>query len=456
MKRMIRTLAILLGTVAVAFGADGWVSLFDGKTLDGWRQINGEATYAVENGAIVGTSVYDSPNSFLRSEKTYGDFVLELEAKLDTPLNSGVQFRSLSTPEFQNGRVHGYQLELDSSERGWTGGLYDEARNGWLYSLTRQPKARAAYKTDDWNSFRIEAIGNSIRTWINGVQATNLVVGTTAEGFIALQVHGIGKDAEKLGKQVRWRNIRIKTAGLEKERRADGGEIEEFNYVANTLTDAQKAAGWKLLWDGKTGQGWRGVRSEGFPETGWEIQDGVLSVLSSGRGGDIYTLQEFRDFELELDYRIAEGANSGIKYFCDPVLLKEEGTAIGLEFQLLDDARHPDAKLGVAGNRTSGGLYDLIAPFNSSEPGVTAKRINMPGTWNRVRIVARGNHVEHWLNNSKIVDYERGTQMFRALVANSKYAPTPNFGEWEKGPILLQDHGDLVSFRSIKIRDLTK
>ena len=456
MKRMIRTLAFLLGTATVVFGADGWVTLFDGKTLDGWRQINGTATYTVENGAVVGTSVAGSPNSFLRSEKTYGDFVLELEAKLDTPLNSGVQFRSLSTPDFQNGRVHGYQLELDSSERGWTAGLYDEARNGWLYSLTRQPRARAAYKADDWNSFRVEAIGDSIRTWINGVQATNLVDPTTAEGFIALQVHSIGKDMAKLGKQVRWRNIRIKTTGLERERRADGDKVEEFNYVANTLTEAQKAAGWTLLWDGKTTKGWRGARSDGFPQKGWAIQDGTLSVLASGRGGDIYTLQEFSDFELELDYRIAEGANSGIKYFCDPSLLKDKGSAIGLEYQLLDDARHPDAKLGVAGNRTSGGLYDLIAPHNSSEPGVTAKRINRPGTWNRARIVVKGNHVEHWLNNSKIVDYERGTQIFRALVANSKYAPTPNFSEWEKGAILLQDHGDLVSFSSIKIRDLTK
>lgn len=455
MNRMIRTLAIFLAAATAVFGADGWVDLFDGKTLDGWHRINGTATYAVENGVIVGTSVVDSPNSFLASEKTYGDFVLELEAKLDTPLNSGVQFRSLSTPEFQNGRVHGYQLELDSSERAWTGGLYDEARNGWLYSLTRQPRARAAYKTDDWNRFRIEAIGSSIRTWINGVQATNLVVDTTAEGFIALQVHAIGKDADKLGKQVRWRNIRIKTTGLDKERRADGGSVEEFNYIANTLTDAQKAAGWKLLWDGKTSQGWRGVRSEGFPEAGWAIQDGELSVLGE-RGGDIYTLEEFSDFELELDYRIAEGANSGIKYFCDPALLKEKGSAIGLEFQILDDERHPDAKLGVAGNRTSGALYDLIAPFNSSEAGVTAKRINKPGNWNRARIVVKGNHVEHWLNNSKIVDYERGTQIFRALVANSKYAPTPKFGEWKKGPILLQDHGDLVSFRSIKIRELAR
>jgi hypothetical protein len=234
---------------------------------------------------------------------------------------------------------------------------------------------------------------------------------------------------------------------------------EQFSYLPNQLTEQEKAQGWRLLWDGKTTNGWKGAKLSAFPEKGWEIKDGVLSVLASGggearNGGDIITADEYSDFELQLDFRLSPGANSGIKYFVDPKLLKGEGSAIGLEFQLLDDERHPDAKLGVKGNRTIGSLYDLIAATNLSEADRTTKRINPPGEWNRARIVVRGKHVEHWLNDVRVVEFERGTQMFRALVAYSKYRDWPGFGEYKSGPILLQDHGDHVSFRSIKIRPL--
>jgi hypothetical protein len=230
--------------------------------------------------------------------------------------------------------------------------------------------------------------------------------------------------------------------------------------IPNTLTALEEEAGWVLLWDGETTNGWRSARAENFPAKGWDIKDGVLSVLSSGgaesrNGGDIITTKDYSNFELKVDFRITRGANSGIKYFVDPDLLKGEGSAIGLEFQILDDDVHPDAKKGTAGNRTVGSLYDLIPAVNLSDPNTRQKIVFPPGSWNTAKIIVRGNEVEHWLNGIKVVEYNRGTEVFAALVARSKYAKWPNFGRWEKGPILLQDHGDLVSFRNIKIRETT-
>ena len=221
----------------------------------------------------------------------------------------------------------------------------------------------------------------------------------------------------------------------------------------NTLTPAEKAAGWRLLWDGQTTKGWRGAKGTEFPKQGWEVKDGVLSVLETGgaesrAGGDIVTEAEFAAFELKLDFRLSPGANSGIKYYVDTDLNKAAGSAIGLEYQLLDDARHPDAKMGRDGNRTLASLYDLI-PAASTKP---AKPI---GEWNEVLIVSDGRHVEHWLNGVKVLEYERGSEAFRALVAASKYKVWPSFGERARGPILLQDHGNRVSFRSVRIRELS-
>jgi len=168
----------------------------------------------------------------------------------------------------------------------------------------------------------------------------------------------------------------------------------------------------------------------------------------SQNGGDIVSLDEYSDFDLQLEFRITEGANSGIKYF---VTEAEEGntmSAIGLEYQILDDKVHPDAKLGNhEGSRTLASLYDLIAASNS-------KRFYGVGVWNSARILSDGSHVEHYLNGIKVLEYERGSEEFRKLVAESKYKVWPNFGEAEKGHILLQDHGDEVSYRSIKIMEL--
>jgi len=444
-------ITILLITAMTLQAQTGWRSLFNGKNLDGWKQLNGTAKYSAENGILVGQTAIGSPNSFLCTEEKFSDFILEYEVKVDTNLNSGVQIRSESYPEYQKGRVHGYQVEIDPAPRAWSGGLYDESRRLWLYSLERNEKGRKAFKNGVWNKFRVEAIGNSIRTWVNGIPCVDLIDDMTPKGFIGLQVHGIGNDKKLDGIKVMWKNIRIMTTKLEKFKTPNKHEILQFSFLNNTLTEKEKKDGWKLLWDGKTTSGWRSAKSNTFPEKGWEIKEGVISVQASTggestNGGDIITNEKYGDFELELDYMITEGANSGIKYFVDPDLNKGAGSAIGCEYQILDDDKHPDAKLGVKGNRTNSGLYDLIPPVNV--------RFNGVGAWNRARIVVIGNHVEHWLNNQKVVEYERGTQEWRALVAYSKYKDWPNFGELKSGHILLQDHGNKVSFKNIKLRKL--
>src|SRR5690554_6099629 len=186
---------------------EGGKQLFNGKNLQCWKQLGGEAHYHVEDGAIVGTSVRGTPNSFLVTEETYGDFVLELEVKADRGLNSGIQIRSQSFPEHENGRVHGYQVEIDPTERAFNGRIWDEARRRqWLDTLTDTAKVQAAFKQSEWNKFRIEAIGSSIKTWINGVPIASISDDMTAEGFIGLQVHSTNKEAPM---RVRWRNIRI-------------------------------------------------------------------------------------------------------------------------------------------------------------------------------------------------------------------------------------------------------
>lgn len=436
-----------IGSVAMA--ADKGTPLFDGKTLAGWKQLGGKADYRAVDGTIVGQSVPGEKNSFLVTEKDYGDFILEFDVRQDVaPTNSGVQFRSLSTPDFENGRVHGYQADIDPSERQWSGGIYEEAQRGWFYTGEMNPQGKSLYKFGEWNHYRIEAIGPRLRVWINNGAAADVIDDVTKSGFFGLQIHEI-KGPEEAGRTTTWKNLLVQTKNL--ERKPPMG-IFIRNNLPNDLDPEEKAMGWRLLWDGKTTKGWRSATGAAFPDKGWVTTNGALEVQSHGGGGDIVTEEEFGAFELQLEFKVSAGANSGIIYLLTAAHDAASNAPLGLEYQILDDERHPDAKLGIDGNRTLASLYDVYPRAKLMTNVGVAPKLDV---WQHARIVARADgSVEHWLNGVKVLEFNRHSADFKTRVAASKFKATTGFGSAEKGRILLQDHGDAVSFRSIKIRPL--
>ena len=441
---------ILLGMIWHGASAQTeWKLLFNGKNLKGWKVRGGEAEFKVEDGAIVGVAKFGTPSTFLCTEQIYGDFILEFETFMESTLNSGVQFRSLSSPEYKEGRVHGYQCEIDPKERAWTGGIYDEARRGWLYSLQNNPEGRKAVKKGQWNKIRVEAIGSSIRTFVNGIPCADLLDDMTAEGFIGLQIHSI-KNQDMDGSRVKWRNIRICTTDLEKNRTPENNVIQQINLVNNTISAREAAEGWKLLFDGKSMAGWVNPKTGKFPEQGYYVENGELIVnkIPNRRGGDIMTEKRYKNFAFRFDFFIAEGANNGIKYLYQTQVPEAGSSFKGLEYQILDNHTHPDANKGfIPRSRQLAALYDMLPPCE------TDKIFRGVNHWNTGMIVVDGNKVQHWLNGQLVLEYDRSSYVFNVLKSLSKFKDFEKYGQFEDGHILITDHQDMAKFRNLKIKE---
>ncbi len=296
--------ALLLATLLLGACAPKWEPLFNGYDLSGWKQVCGEARFAVEDGCLVTEGIDGKMNSFLGTIKEYDDFILEFEFKMEEGFNSGVQFRGHLNPQ---GRVYGYQFdECGNPKRCWTGGIYDERRRGWLYKMTWNPAGREANRLGEWNKGRIEAVGGHLRTFVNGVLCADVLDNADASGMIALQSHATNGRAEMLGKKAWWRNIRICTVHPERHMLKTDGSVFQYNWVANTLSERQLSEGWQLLWDGATTEGWTSPDGNGFPEEGWKIEDGAMT----GTEGCIVSTGAYGNFWLSVDFMFVKGADS--------------------------------------------------------------------------------------------------------------------------------------------------
>lgn len=390
-------LSALLASAAFAQGDGAWLELFDGKSLAGWKQLNGTASYAVEDGAIVGTTSKGSPNSFLCTERFFGDFELEFEVKLlDDELNSGVQIRSWSWPEHDKGRVHGYQVEVATN--GEAGFVYDEARRGWLTTDRDDPRARAAFVRGAWNRYRVVCVGSTIKTWINDVPVADLRDDWSATGFIGLQVHSVGGDPKW---RVAWRKLRLREIG-------DGG-------------------GFASLFDGTSLAGWR---VNEHPES-VSVKDGAI-VVRGERAHVFYdgpiARASFRNFELSALVRTQPGANSGLYFH---TAFQDEGwPSKGYEVQVNN----------TQGDwRRTGGLY-AVADVREAP----AK----DGQWFLMEVRVEGKHVVVKVDGKVTADYvepddvKRDPSLAGRLIARGTFALQAHDPESE------------VAFKALRVRML--
>lgn len=384
----------------------GFTPLYNGRNLDGWISRGGNCTFEARGDSIVGICVPGSPSTYLSTERDdYMDFIFTAEVRWEVDGNSGIMFRAQSKPGKKFETVFGPQAEMEGfgSGRGWSGGIYGQSAGGWRYPLwlDAHEEARSALKKDAWNRITIQAIGNNVKTWVNGIPAANWEDDAFKEGFFSLQVHSGSQGT------IHFREIKVKE-----------------------LTEADK--GTNLFASGDF-SGWTNLRGNPVSQS-WSIENGVVHRFG-GRAGDIITRQHYKDFELVFEWKISEAGNSGLKY--------RTRSNLGLEYQILDDLKHRDGKNP---KHRAASLYALVGAPDS-------KPIRPVGEWNHSRIIADGNQIEHWLNGEKVVEIQYGSDTWWKRFKESKYSKHEGFGSWS-GPILLQDHSDEVWFRNLFIREL--
>lgn len=438
------TAAFLSLVSAGAFSGSGddreWKVLFDGKSTGAWRGYRQAefpaGSWVVEDGAL--KTVVGAQRVDIITRDQYENFELELEWAVSPGGNSGIFYRV--SEEAQRIWETGPEVQIldDSRHRD---GQDPRTSAASLYALL-PPIHKQLRPVGEFNHLRLMVQGNHAEHWLNGVKVVEYELGSEEldrliaeskfrgmprfgrqrRGHIGLQHHG---------QEVWFRNVRVR----------------QLPAPANDLTSQEIEAGWKLLFDGKTTQGWRGFKKDSFPSHRWRVEDGCLKhgqgdgsrdPITGGGGNDIITTEMFDDFELSWEWRISPAGNSGVKYF----ISEQRVGAIGHEYQIIDDSSHPDA--GRGSNRTSGALYDLLDPEN--------KVLEPVGAFNHSRIIVQGHHVEHWLNGLKVLAYELGSERLKAAIARSKFKDVEGFGTKFRTPILLQDHGDEVCYRNIKIR----
>jgi len=351
---LIVAFGILVGSGARAAEGGDWLYPFNGENFDRWTQRGGKAKYEVRDGIIVGTTVPRSRNSFLCTNRDYADFIFEVEYKVDPKMNSGIQIRSASIPSYHNGVVHGYQVEIDPSDRAWSGGIYDESRRGWINDLKGNDPARKAFRQNEWNHYRIEAIGDHIRTFVNGVPAADLRDSVSLTGFIALQVHGTNSEESM---EISWRKLRIKDLGRHE---------------------------WKPLFDGVSLNGWK-------PRPGgeWTVNDGAIRGVSEKaekRHGLLMSRDSFDDFTVRLKFNVSQG-DSGFYFRSNPV-----DHAVGVNgFQVEIDTTYE-----------TGGLYETGGRAWVVQHPVDKKtRWYKKGEWNDLTVSAHGRHTVVRMNGRK-------------------------------------------------------